>query len=136
MPLLNTQVMRILFDQGTPVQIGRSLSAHSVRAAREQGWSTLANGELLRVAEEAGFDLLLTTDKNLRYQENLLNAGACVNCTRAVLFVRPKLTTLSRGARKTSEGHVTEATLLAAQSSSRAGSQHLLVYENRDPSTS
>ena len=53
--------MRILFDQGTPVQIGRSLSAHSVRTAREQGWSTLANGELLRVAEEAGFDLLLTT---------------------------------------------------------------------------
>lgn len=63
--------MRILFDQGTPVQIGLSLSAHSVRTAREQGWSALANGELLRVAEEAGFDLFLTTDKNLRYQQNL-----------------------------------------------------------------
>src|SRR5262249_56202401 len=72
MPLLNTQVMRILFDQGTPVQIGRSLSAHSVRTAREQGWSTLANGELLRVAEEAGVDLLLPTHKKLRYQQNPL----------------------------------------------------------------
>src|SRR5437016_7732191 len=63
--------MRILFDQGTPVQIRRSLEAHTVKTSREQGWSTLANGELLRVAEEAGFDVLLTTDKNMRYQQNL-----------------------------------------------------------------
>jgi hypothetical protein len=63
--------MRVLFDQGTPVQIRRSLEAHAVKTAREQGWSTLANGDLLRVAEEAGFDVLLTTDKNMRYQQNL-----------------------------------------------------------------
>src|SRR2546429_6974888 len=63
--------MRILFDQGTPVQIRRSLEAHTVKTSREQGWSTLANGELLRVAEEAGFDVLLTTDKNIRFQQNL-----------------------------------------------------------------
>src|SRR5436309_14056300 len=62
--------MRILFDQGTPVQIRRSLEAHTVKTSREHGWSTLANGELLRVAEEAGFDVLLTTDKNMRYQQN------------------------------------------------------------------
>src|SRR5438876_6852368 len=60
--------MRILFDQGTPVQIRRSLEAHTVKTSREQGWSTLANGELF--AEEAGFDVLLTTDKNMRYQQN------------------------------------------------------------------
>jgi glutamate racemase len=63
--------MRILFDQGTPVQIRRSQEAHTVKTSREQGWSTLANGELLRVAEEDGFDVLLTTDKNMRYQQNL-----------------------------------------------------------------
>ncbi len=63
--------MRILFDQGTPVQIRRSLEAHTVKTSREQGWSTLANSELLRVAEEAGFDVLLTTDKNIRFQQNL-----------------------------------------------------------------
>src|SRR5260370_10090937 len=45
----------------------------TVKTAREQGWSTLLNGELLREAEEAGFDLLLTTDKNLVYQQNLSN---------------------------------------------------------------
>jgi hypothetical protein len=55
--------MLILFDQGTPVGIRNSLPGHDVKTARQQGWSTLLNGELLRVAEEAGFDVLLTTDK-------------------------------------------------------------------------
>jgi len=63
--------MRILFDQGTPVAIRNALQNHSVRTANEQGWSTLLNGELLRVAEEAGFDVLLTTDTGLPQQQNL-----------------------------------------------------------------
>ena len=63
--------MRVLFDQGTPVQIRRSLKEHVVNTAWEQGWSRMENGELLRAAEEAGFDLLLTTDQNIRYQQNL-----------------------------------------------------------------
>lgn len=63
--------MLILFDQGTPVAIRRAFPEHTVRTAREQGWSTLLNGDLLRVAEEAGFEVLLTTDANLRYQQNM-----------------------------------------------------------------
>lgn len=65
--------MRILFDQGTPVGIQDVLYEHTIKTVRQQGWSTLLNGELLRVAEEAGFDILLTTDKNLLYQQNLSN---------------------------------------------------------------
>ncbi len=63
--------MLILFDQGTPVAIRRSLEGHIVKTAREQGWSALLNSELLRVAEQAGFDVLLTTDKNMAYQQSL-----------------------------------------------------------------
>jgi hypothetical protein len=63
--------MRILFDQGTPVPIRRALNDHEVRTAFQQGWDQLRNGELLLAAEEANFDILLTTDKNLRYQQNL-----------------------------------------------------------------
>jgi hypothetical protein len=63
--------MLILFDQGTPVGIRNALLGHVVKTAREQGWSTLLNGDLLRAAEEAGFEVLLTTDKNLIYQQNL-----------------------------------------------------------------
>jgi hypothetical protein len=65
--------MLILFDQGTPVGIRNSLQGHVVKTAREQGWSALLNGELLRAAEDAGFEVLLTTDKNLTYQQNLGN---------------------------------------------------------------
>jgi len=54
--------MRILFDQGTPVPIRRALENHTVKTARQQGWSTLLNGDLIRAAEKAGFDVLLTTD--------------------------------------------------------------------------
>ena len=63
--------MLVLFDQGTPVGIRQHLPEHSVKTAREQGWSTLLNGELLRAAEDAGFDIFLTPDKNLMYQQNL-----------------------------------------------------------------
>jgi hypothetical protein len=63
--------MQILFDQGTPIGIRRALLQHDVKTAREKGWSTLLNGDLLRAAEEAGFDAPLTTDTNLRYQQNL-----------------------------------------------------------------
>jgi hypothetical protein len=63
--------MRVLFDQATPVPIRPYLEGYEVRTAAQQGWSTLKNGELLAAAESAGFDLLLTTDKNMRYQQNL-----------------------------------------------------------------
>ena len=63
--------MRVLFDQGTPVAISDALQHHSVRTANTQGWSTLTNGELLRVAEQAGFEVLLTTDTSLPHQQNM-----------------------------------------------------------------
>jgi len=63
--------MRVLLDQGTPVAIRLALSEHAVRTAHELGWSALLNGELLKVAEEAGFDMLLTTDTSLPHQQNL-----------------------------------------------------------------
>ena len=63
--------MRVLFDQATPVPIRRFLTGHTVRTTAQQQWATLKNGELLIVAEQAGFDVFLTTDKNIRYQQNL-----------------------------------------------------------------
>src|SRR5690349_5760891 len=63
--------MLILFDQGTPVPIRSFLQGHTVKTAAQQGWSMLTNGRLLDAAEAAGFQLLLTTDKNLLYQQNL-----------------------------------------------------------------
>ena len=63
--------MKILFDNGTPKPIALSLAEHEIAYARKIGWHELKNGELILKAEEAGYDLLLTTDKNMRYQQNL-----------------------------------------------------------------
>ena len=63
--------MRVLFDQGTPVPLRKALSNHSVSTAYELGWATLKNGELLHSAEAEGFEVLVTTDTNLRYQQDL-----------------------------------------------------------------
>jgi hypothetical protein len=63
--------MRVLFDHGTPAPLIPFLSGHSVTKAKAAGWDRLANGALLDAAEAAGFQLLLTADKNIHYQQNL-----------------------------------------------------------------
>lgn len=63
--------MLILFDNGTPAPLRYALEGHVVVEAIERGWDRLVNGELIAAAEAAGFDLLITTDKNIRYQQNL-----------------------------------------------------------------
>jgi hypothetical protein len=63
--------MLILFDHGTPRGIARFLTGHAVTSVRQRGWDTLANGDLLAEAERAGFDVFLTADKNIQYQQNL-----------------------------------------------------------------
>jgi hypothetical protein len=62
--------VNILFDQGTPAPLRRSLAPHTISTAYEMGWSNLENGDLLGNAERT-FDLLITTDQNLRYQQEL-----------------------------------------------------------------
>ena len=63
--------MRVLFDQGTPVGIRQCLLDHTIATANEKGWSALLNGQLLSAAQDAEFHVLLTTDTNLPFQQNL-----------------------------------------------------------------
>jgi hypothetical protein len=64
--------MLVLFDNGTPRTLVRFLiDRHAVTEARARGWQQLENGELLNQAEAAGFEVLVTTDKNLGHQQNL-----------------------------------------------------------------
>ena len=63
--------MLVLFDHGTPKGLARALSAHTIHTAQSKGWDTLSNGALLDAAEEAGYEVLLTTDRRIRYQQNL-----------------------------------------------------------------
>jgi hypothetical protein len=63
--------MRVLFDNGVPRGVASALKSHVVEEARDHGWDRLTNGDLLRSAEESGFDVLVTTDRNIRHQQNL-----------------------------------------------------------------
>ena len=77
--------MRVLFDHGTPAPLRRELLGHEVATAYERGWSTLKNGELITTAEAGDCEVILTTDKNLRYQQNLTGrslAGQSSYCGR------------------------------------------------------
>ena|ERR1035437_9778107 len=71
--------MLVLFDNGTPRTLARYLiDRHAVTEARARGWQELENGKLLNEAEAAGFDVLVTTDKNLSYQQNLVGRKIAV----------------------------------------------------------
>jgi hypothetical protein len=63
--------MLVLFDHGTPAPLIPFLEGHTVTKAKDAGWDKLVNGELLEAAEKAGFEVLLTTDKNMAAQQNL-----------------------------------------------------------------
>ncbi len=66
---------RILFDNNVPVGVRGFLTNHEVRTVVEMNWPPqLENGELLKAAKAAGFDVLVTSDQNIRYQQNLLGS--------------------------------------------------------------
>ena len=82
--------MNILFDQGTPVPLRRALTTDSVTTVYERGWSTLQNGQLLAMAEQAGFDVFITTDQNLKYQQQLTGRRLAILVLGATSWPRIK----------------------------------------------
>jgi hypothetical protein len=70
--------MRILLDECAPRPLKRELADYEIRTVVEMGWAGKKNGELLRLMSQEGFTILLTTDQNLRYQQNLQQAGVAV----------------------------------------------------------
>jgi hypothetical protein len=77
--------MRILFDHGAPRGLARALPEHEVTKTNAMGWEQFTNGALLKEAEEQGFNLFLTTDNNIRYQQNLTNRKISIvltGCTK------------------------------------------------------
>ena len=69
--------MKILFDHGTPAPLRRLLAGHEISTAYEMGWAALSNGDLLAAAEKS-FDVFITTDQNLRYQQNFTGRNLAI----------------------------------------------------------
>ena len=63
--------MKVLLDQNAPRGLRQVLTGHDVRTALQMGWDVLGNGELIDAAEQGGFDVMVTADQNLQYQQNL-----------------------------------------------------------------
>ena len=70
--------MRVLLDECVPKRLGRELAGHDARTVSQEGWSGKKNGELLQLMAAQTFELFLTTDQNLRYQQNLQTAGVAI----------------------------------------------------------
>ncbi len=67
--------MKFVFDQNIPKPLLRSFPDHQVAHAFDLGWGEFENGALIAAAENAGYDVLVTSDKNIRYQQNLAQRG-------------------------------------------------------------
>ena len=63
--------MKVLLDHNVPTKLRRHLTSHAVRTVQEMLWQQLENGDLLTAAEIAGFEVIVTADQNLSYQQNL-----------------------------------------------------------------
>src|SRR5437870_13673552 len=67
--------MRVLFDECVPRRLKSHFTGHDIRTVPEMGWSGIKNGQLLKLMAGQGFEVLLTVDQNLKYQQNLPNVG-------------------------------------------------------------
>lgn len=75
--------LRVLIDESLPRELAVALEGHEVRTVQQEGWSAISNGELLRRAAQSGFQIFLTPDRNLQYQQNISRAGVAVVVLRA-----------------------------------------------------
>lgn len=64
--------MKVLLDECVPRKVSRFLTGHEVLTVQEMNWHAIRNGKLLSAAEAAAFDVLVTCDKNLQYQQKVL----------------------------------------------------------------
>ena len=105
--------MKILFDQGTPRPLRNYLAAHSVDTASERGWSDLDNGDFLQAAEDEGYDLLITTDQNIRHQQDLANRNIAilVLLSTAWPLIRQKVDDISAVTNEMEPGELKEITI-------------------------
>ena len=86
--------MKILLDHGTPRPLRRELLGHSVDTAADKGWDRLANGDLIDSAEQDGYEILITTDRNMKHQQNLVGRRLAI-----IVLLSGLGLTLSRGSK-------------------------------------
>lgn len=102
--------MKVLFDQGTPVPLRRHLDSHSIDTVFEMGWSQFKNGDLLATAILHGYEVLVSTDQNLRYQHDLrkIRLGVVVLMTTSWPQIRNNIPAIATAIVKAQAGGLIE----------------------------
>lgn len=109
--------MKVLFDHGTPAPLREELKGHEVVLAREWGLDTLSNGEFLDAAEASGCQVVVTTDKGIPYQQNLVRSELAIVIVEANWpRLREQLPLIRHAVDKARPG---ECTLVSATGTSR-----------------
>ena len=102
--------MKVLFNQGTPAPLRDRLPQHAVDTLTEKGWADKDDGALLDLAEQAGYDALVTTDQNLHHQQNLTGRqiGIVVLLTTVWPAIRLRARDIGRAIAEVRPGEVIE----------------------------
>ena len=105
--------MKILFDHGTSAPLRHHLSEHLVDRSAENRWEMLENGELIRTAEEDGYSIIVTTDKNMRYQQNLKGRTLAIVVLQSPAWPKVRLRTevIRSAIEEACPGEVTEVSI-------------------------
>lgn len=102
--------MKILLDHCVPKSFKNEITDHEVATARELGWEALKNGDLLNQAQLSGFDIIITVDQNIRYQQNLSghSIAVCVLTARGITIesLRPLVGELEKLLPTIQPGHL------------------------------
>ena len=102
--------MRVLLDEQLPRHLVREIAGHDISTVQQRGWAGLKNGDLLRVAADAHFDVLVTADRNLQFQQNLsqsrLGIILLVAPSNALEDLRPLVPNLLAAILKSRPGHL------------------------------
>lgn len=96
--------MRVLLDHNVNPRYARLLPGHEVIHAHKMGWTELLNGDLITTAEAAGFEAIVTADKNLRYQQNIKERRISVVVLNSVLITWPHIEPLASQVNAALEG--------------------------------
>ena len=107
---------RVLFDHGTPVGLRGHLRAHRIETLAAKGWAEKENGELLYLADGEGYEVLVTTDRNIRHQQNLAGRklAVVVQINARWPDVASHATAIATAIEKAKPGRVTEVQCAAA----------------------
>ena len=113
--------MRVLLDENTPRGVRRILTGHDVRTVPEMGWTAYSNGRLLDEAEKAGFEAIVTGDRNFVTRQNLIgrNIAVVVLSTNTWPLILAQPETVRRAVANTSPGTLTSATFARSPRSRR-----------------